>query len=239
MPCRRITLARGHLGVARHQHAALARRHGLVGVEAEHGGVAVQRADELPAVGGGQRMGRVLHHLQAVPLRDGQDGRHVGRQTAVMHRHHALGARRDGRLQRRGADAVGGRVDVHQLHVRAQVARHLGAGGEGVGGGDDLVARAHAHRFQRQVQAGGGGIDGDGLQRRVAQEFGEGGLEALGLGPGGDPAGAQGVHHLGDLFLADLGQGEGQKRQLVGAHGDQDCPLARWQAARKRAASTG
>jgi hypothetical protein len=58
------------------------------------------------------------------------------------------------------------------LHVGAQVAHHLGGGGEGVGGGDDLVARADADGFQRQVQAGGGRVDGDAVQlsRRLAQE---------------------------------------------------------------------
>jgi hypothetical protein len=32
-----------------------------------------------------------------------------------------------------------------------------------VGGGDDLVTRADAQRFQRQVQAGGGRVDGDAV----------------------------------------------------------------------------
>ena len=81
------------------------------------------------------------------------------------------------------------RVDVDQAHVSAQVAHHLGGGGEGVRGGDDLVARADAQRLQRQVQAGGGGVDRDAFDLRVAQILGKRGLEALGLGAGGDPAG--------------------------------------------------
>ena len=102
------------------------------------------------------------------------------------------------------------RVDVDQPHVGAEVAHDLGGGGEGVGGGDDLVARADAQRLEREVQAGGGRIDGQRLQRPVAEEGAEVVLEALGLGAGGEPAGAQRVDHLGDLLLADLGQGEGQ-----------------------------
>ena len=53
----------------------------------------------------------------------------------------------------------------------------------------------------------------------LAQEGGEVGLETLGLGAGGDPATAQRVHHFGDLFFADLGQGERQKGQGRFGHG--------------------
>jgi hypothetical protein len=119
--------------------------------------------------------------------------------------------RRDRRLRRGRVDVQRGRVDVHQPHVRTQVAHHLGGGGEGVGGGDDLVTRADAQTFQRQVQARGGRIDGDRMQPRLAQEGAEIGFEARRLRPGGDPAGLQRVHHLGDFLVADVGQGEGQE----------------------------
>ena len=89
-----------------------------------------------------------------------------------------------------------------------------------MGGGDDLVAGANAERFERQVQARGGGIDRHRVQRRVAEESGEIVFETLGLRPGRDPAGAQRVDDLVDLLLADLGQGEGEEGQLVG-HGFQ------------------
>ena len=135
---------RGQLGVARDQHAAFAGGDGLVGVEAEDGGVAGQRADQLAADRRRQRMGGVFDHLQPVALRDGQDGRHVGRQAGVVHRQDGLGAWRDRRLDGEAVDVQRDRVDVDQLHVGAEVAHHLGRGGEGVRGGDDLVAGADA-----------------------------------------------------------------------------------------------
>ncbi len=75
----------------------------------------------------------------------------------------------------------------------ADFAKFLGGGGEGVGGGDDLVAGADADGLQRQVQAGGGRVDGDAMQALdviagITQPGLEVGLEALGLGAGGDPA---------------------------------------------------
>jgi hypothetical protein len=161
----------------------------------------------------------VLHHLQAVLVRDGEDGRHVGRQARIVHRHDGLGARRDRVLDRPRRDAQRLRVDVHQHHVRAEVAHHLGRGGEGVRGGDHLVAGPDAQRLQRQVQAGGGRVHCDRLERRVAQVFGECGLETLGLGPGGDPAGFEGVDDFGDFLVADLGQRERKKGLGNGVHG--------------------
>ena len=157
-------------------------------------------------------MGGVFDHLQAVALRDGQDGRHVGRQAGVVHRQDRLGARRDRRLDGEAVDVQRGRVDVDQLHVGAEVAHHLGRGGEGVRGGDDLVAGADADGLERQVQPGGGRVDGQAVQAGIAEKGREVGLEALGLGPGGDPARPQRVDDFGDLFLADVGQREGQER---------------------------
>jgi hypothetical protein len=64
------------------------------------------------------------------------------------------------------------RVDVDQHRLRAQVAHHFGGGGEGQGRHDHFVAGADAERFERQVQAGGGRIDGDRLDP-AAQVGGE------------------------------------------------------------------
>ena len=110
-----------------------------------------------------------------------------------------------------GVDVQRGRVDVDQLDVGAQVAHHLRRGGEGVRGGDHLVARADAQRLEREVQAGGGRVDGDAMQRGIAEERGELRLEPLGLRAGGDPARTQRVDHLGDLFFADVGHRKGQE----------------------------
>ena len=203
--------ARRQRRIARHQHAALTGRHGLVGVEAEHHRIALQRANALPLPGRRQRMGSVFHHFQAVLLCNGVDGVHVHRQTGIVHRHQRLGPRGDGRFNGSGVDVERGRIDVHQPHVGAQVAHHLGGGGEGVRGGDDLVTGADAQGFQRQVQASRGRVDSNRLQAGVAQVIDKGLLEQAGLGAGGDPAGTQGVHHFRDFFLADFGQGKGQE----------------------------
>jgi Fe-S-cluster containining protein len=199
--------------VAGHGHAAFARGDGLVGVEAEHRHVAVQRADQPAAVRGRQRVGGVLDHLQAVAAGDGAHGVHVHGQAGVVHREDGLGARRDRGLDGGGVDVQRRRVDVHQPHVRAQVAHDLGGGGEGVRGRDDLVAGADAEGFERQVQPGRGRVDRDGLDARRAEEGGEVLLEAARLRAGGDPAGFQGVDDLGDFLVADLGQGEREEGQ--------------------------
>ena len=212
--------ARGQLGAARDQHAALARGHGLVGVEAEDDGVAVVQTDELAAPGGGQRVGRVFDHLHAMLVRDGLHRVHVHRQARVVHRHDGFGLGRDGRFKLGQVDVQRGRVDVHQLDVSAQVAHHLGRGREGVRGGDDLVTRADAQRFERQVQARRGRVDGDAVQAGLTEEGAKRLFELARLGAGGDPARAQRVDDLGDFFFADFRQGKGQEGGLVvSAHG--------------------
>src|SRR2546430_13689117 len=57
--------------------------------------------------------------------------------------------------------------------------------------------RSEVERHQDDMQAGGGGVQRD--DGRALEILGAQGLEALHLGPGGDPAGAQRVHDLGDL----------------------------------------
>jgi len=159
----------------------------------------------------------VFHHLQAVLLCNRQQRRHVGRQAGVVHRHDGLGARRDGGLHSPRADGQRGGVDVDQLHIGAQITHHLGGGGEGVRGGDDLVAGADAECLQGQVKPGGGAVDGDAVQALAAclvtQESGEVTFEPARLRAGGHPAAAQRVDDLGDLFFADFWQGERQERQ--------------------------
>ena len=205
--------ALGQLGIARHQHAALAGGHGLVGIEAEHGGVAAHRADQFALERRRQRMGGVFDHAQAMAARDVEDLQHVDRQTGVMDRDDRAGARRDRGLDQFGVDVQRCRVDVDQHHIGAQVADNFGRGGKGMGGGDDLVARADAQRFERQMQAGGGRIDGDAFDLRLGQKFGKSQFEALCFRAGGDPTRTQGIDHFVDLVLANFGQGERQKGQ--------------------------
>ncbi len=209
--------ARRHLGVAGHDHAAFAGRDRLVGVEAEHRRVGVERADQAAAAGRRQRMRRVLDHAQAAAPGDGEDRRHVGRQAAVVDRDHRLGLGRDRMLDLVRVDVERRRIDVDQLDVGAEVANDLGSGGEGVRRRDHLVARADAAGFERQVQPRRRRVDGERLQRGVAEKRAEVVLEALGLRAGRDPARAQRVDDLGDLGLADVGQRERKERWL--AHG--------------------
>jgi hypothetical protein len=61
-------------------------------------------------------------------------------------------------------------------------------------------------------------VDGECLQRRIAEELDEVFLEALGLRPGRHPARAQRVDDLGNFFFANLWQRERQEWELVG-HG--------------------
>ena len=218
--------------IARHDHPAFARGDRLVGVEAEDRGVGTERADEPAFARRGKRMRSVFHHFQAVTPSDAEDGRHVGGQTAVVHGNDRLRLRRHGALDLVRIDAERRRVDVDQLHVGTEIANHLGGGGESVRGRDHLVARADAERFEREMQASGGRVDGQRLQRRVAEEGGEVVFEALGLRAGGEPARAQGVDHLGDLFFADLGQRKGQERQGVGHRVRPACRAGKARASR-------
>jgi hypothetical protein len=117
---------------------------------------------------------------------------------------------RDRRLDGGRVDVERDGIDVHQPRVGPQVARHLHRGGEGQRGRDHLVARPDADGLQRQVQAGGGGVDGDGLQA-TTQVVGKFLLEGLGLRPGRHPARAQRARHGIDLGLPDVGAGEGRK----------------------------
>ena len=159
-------------------------------------------------------------YYEIVAPRDRQQRRHVGREAAVVDRQDGPGAWCDRRLDELGIDAQRGRVDVDQHHVGAEVAHDLGGGRERVRGRDDLVAGADAERLEREVQAGGRGVDGHAVQRRLVRWTAEKGrevvFEALRLRPGRDPAGTQCVDDLGDLCFADVGQRERQERQGVG-----------------------
>ena len=115
-----------------------------------------------------------------------------------------------------GASAQhGGRGFGDQHRLGAQVAGDLRAGGKGVAGRDDLVARPDADGFQRQVQPRRGGIDRDGFQAG-AQVFGEFLFEQAGAGAGGEPARLQRLDDRVDLGLADVRQCKRKKR---GSHG--------------------
>ena len=145
-------------------------------------------------------------------LGDVQDGGHVGRQARVVHRHDGPGLGRDGRFNGAWVDVHRRRVDVHQAHIGAQVAHHFSRGREGVGGGDDLVARANAQGFQGQMQTRRGRVHGHAVQAFIAQKSAEVFFELRRFGAGGDPARPQGVDHFSNFFFANFRQGVGQER---------------------------
>jgi hypothetical protein len=154
--------------------------------------------------------GSVFHHFQAVFAGDGDDFVHLASEAGKVHRHDGAGFRGDGGTDGSRADIESGRVHIHHYRVCAQITHHFGRGGKGVAGDNHLVTRLDADGFQRQVQTGGGGVDGNGFHA-FANEGGKVGLELLGLGAGGHPAGTQGIDHFIDFVFADIRQGKGQE----------------------------
>ncbi len=102
------------------------------------------------------------------------------------------------------------RSNVHEDGSCPLVRHRCSGGGECVHRHDDLVARTEPKPLKGEVQPGRGRTDRHGFDP-TAQEVNEGALEALRLGAGGDPAGAQAVDDLGDFGLAQIGHRERQE----------------------------
>ena len=106
---------------------------------------------------------------------------------------------------------------ISQDWASAQVTDHLGSSGKGHGGHDDTLAGLKADGFEREVQGGGAGIEGDGVF--LIQVGGEIALELLGLGARGEPTALEGIDDLRDFLRADAGFVEGDfqdGRQEIG-----------------------
>ena len=168
-------------------------------------------ADALPGVAdadlAADGAGGILDDRQAVPGGDGRDPGQVAGHAHLVHAEDGLGALGDGGLQARRVQVEGVRLDVHEDRGGAAVADAVGGGDEGVADGDDLVARLDADRQQRQVQGRGAARNRAGVGG--ADQGGEGLLELRDPGALADPAGAQGLGGGLDLFLADVGFGDG------------------------------
>ena len=89
--------------------------------------------------------------------------------------------------------------------------------GERHGRHDHFVARFHTEGLQRQVQAGSGGIDRNGVLG--ADESGKVVLERLHLHSSGNPTGAQRLFDRADFFLADVRKMKRQERASMTASG--------------------
>jgi len=214
-------------------------------------GLALAGADEAAVVAGGQGVGGVFDDDEVVSARHGLDGVHVAGQAGQVHGHDGLGPGSgrpgaSGRMakQRRQATLGGGatlgqrcaglgqagRIEVegHSVHIdkqrrSAEIAHHLGRGGEGERRGEHQVAGLQPERFQRQVHRRRARIHRDRMfGPHEGHKFR---LKLMRLRPGGDPAGADGVGDLGDLGFVGVGQSEGKERWPGGqlANGLQDC----------------
>ena len=83
---------------------------------------------------------------------NGVDFLHRGALAVEMHRHDGLCARRDGGLDAGGVDVIACKRGLDQHGGRPGVADGQHRRNKGVGGGDDLIARADAHRLEDQHQ---------------------------------------------------------------------------------------
>ena len=141
-------------------------------------------------------------------LGNGQDRVHIARQAAVVHGHDGFGAGRDGGADLFRVNVQRDRVHIHQHRIGPQIAHHLHRGGEGERRRNHLIARTYAQRLQRQMQTGGGGVDGNALHAVTAQVVGKSLLKGEGFGASGDPTRAQGFGDGGNLGIGDVGAGE-------------------------------
>ena len=198
---------RGERGVVGRDHAALARRHLLVGVEGEHRRVAVSAdrgapARSLPTASQASSM-----IVSAVLARDRVEGLDVARVAEDVHRQDRARARRDGRLdgrRDRGRTSPGRRR--RRPASRARRASKLAEATNEIGARDHLVARPDAGEPHRQVQPGRAARDGDGVSR--ADEGRELLLEAARDGAEAEHAGAQRLEHVLLLARPDVGPRE-------------------------------
>lgn len=184
----------------------------LGGIEAEAGKIA-DLADHTPFVAGGKGMGGIFDHGQAMFLGYSLDGVQVGGQTGDVDGDDGFGAGGDGRFEQIGVEVEIVGADVYQHRAGIEVTDDLGGGGEGVGGGDDLIAARQADGFQGQVHGGGAGVDGDGVFGSHC--LGEFGFKLSGFGASRDPAGEQRLTDFGQFGFVYVGQGKGEKSVLI------------------------
>ena len=115
-----------------------------------------------------------------MPPRDRQDGVQIDRLAVEMHRDDGARPRIDRCREGHRVDGVGGRIHVDEDRPRADRGNRQDRRDEGVGRGDDLVARAYAERTQRQLECGKACADANRMAR--PDEGGVLRLEALDRG---------------------------------------------------------
>jgi len=137
----------------------------------------------------------------AASARDRADGVHVAGLPGEVHRKDRARARRQPPLDLRRVDVERVRSAVREHRARPEVLDDGGRGGERHRRCDHLVAGAHAHGLERQVQRGRARVHCQRVLR--ADELGELALELLHLEAGGEPARAKAVHDFIDLLVAE------------------------------------
>ena len=143
----------------------------LGGVEAE-GGRLAEAAHAPAAVARAVGLAGILDDGQVVARGDRQDGVEIRRPAVEMHRHDRPRVRGDRGLDALGVEVGGARIDVHEQRARPDVGDGFGGGDEGVGRGDDLVARLHPRREQGQMQGARARVHGDAvLDAAVGREL--------------------------------------------------------------------
>ena len=147
------------------QHTALAQGgHRLGAVEAEAAEIA-ESAHMLPMDAGIQRLGAVLHDLDAVRLCQLDDGFHIAGHAQQVHSHDHLGLVGDLSGDVLRVDGPGVRMDVAPNQLGAGLAEGDGGGAERIGRHDDLVAGLYAAKRRGQTQGIGGVVHGESVLR--------------------------------------------------------------------------
>ncbi len=194
--------ALGQGGVVGGDHAALAGGDVLGGVEAEGRRGAgragsSRREAAILSVGG---VSGVFNDVQTMALRNLPDFVHAAGQPAQMDGDD--GSRAGGHPRGdTGGIEIAVRADIGQHRRRAHLQDDIDGGAERERSSNDFITLADTGCGQGQVQAGGAGVHGQCMARAGVRP--EAGFETGGAIAGGQPAGAQGIRHLGDFFLAD------------------------------------
>ena len=97
------------------------------------------------------RVGGILHYAQVALPGDRVETVHVHCQPGEVHRHDRPGAWRDCGLELVQIQIAAVQLDVHEHRPRADPHHHVGAGREGHGRHDYLVAGADCARLQCRI----------------------------------------------------------------------------------------
>ena len=159
----------------------------------------------------------VLDDGQAVPVGDGRDRVHVGRQAEQVDRADRAGPRRDRRLDPRGVDVVGVGLDVDEDGRRPGGQDRADGRVERVADGDDLVARPEAEALEDAHQRDGAVADRD---RVLRADEGREALLQLGDSPAaGEHPALEHLGHGGDLLRPDVRPGDRDHARHLGRIG--------------------